>query len=56
MPDYPADVGGAEHHVAGALDAEKVADGKVEAYCVAAGGAKNAFGKTCSSCIDVSFS
>lgn len=44
VPDYPADVGGAEHDVAGAADGEGLVDGQGEADEVAGCGAGDAFG------------
>ena len=52
MPDDPADVRGAEYHVAGAVDAEEVFDGEVEADCVAACFSKDAFREAgCTYCV-----
>lgn len=53
VPDYPADVRGAEHDVAGAVNAEEVADREIESYGVAAGFAEDAFGETGGACVGV---
>ena len=46
MAYYPADILGAEHDVAGAVDVEEVFDGEVQADCVSACFSKDAFGES----------